>query len=68
MAELGVFFSCEERSAAEIVRAARCAEEAGFQSAWISDHFHPWNDAQGESQFVWSFSARSPRRRDRCAG
>jgi G6PDH family F420-dependent oxidoreductase len=54
MAELGVFFSCEERSAPEIVRAARHAEAAGFRSAWISDHFHPWTDAQGESPFVWS--------------
>jgi G6PDH family F420-dependent oxidoreductase len=54
MADLGIFFSCEERSAPEIVRAARRAEEAGFSSAWISDHFHPWNDAQGESPFVWS--------------
>jgi alkanesulfonate monooxygenase SsuD/methylene tetrahydromethanopterin reductase-like flavin-dependent oxidoreductase (luciferase family) len=54
MTELGVFFSCEERSATEIVRAARHAEEAGFRSAWISDHFHPWTDAQGESPFVWS--------------
>jgi len=24
------------------------AEQAGFQSLWISDHYHPWND------FVWS--------------
>jgi alkanesulfonate monooxygenase SsuD/methylene tetrahydromethanopterin reductase-like flavin-dependent oxidoreductase (luciferase family) len=21
---------------------------------WISDHFHPWLDEQGESGFVWS--------------
>ncbi|MCP6606539.1 LLM class flavin-dependent oxidoreductase, partial [Klebsiella pneumoniae] len=21
---------------------------------WISDHFHPWNDQQGQSPFVWS--------------
>lgn len=21
---------------------------------WISDHFHPWNDEQGQSAFVWS--------------
>jgi alkanesulfonate monooxygenase SsuD/methylene tetrahydromethanopterin reductase-like flavin-dependent oxidoreductase (luciferase family) len=21
---------------------------------WISDHFHPWLDAQGNSGFVWS--------------
>ncbi len=54
MTELGIFFSCEERSALEIVRAARHSEEAGIRSAWISDHFHPWTDAQGESPFVWS--------------
>ncbi|MDP1849523.1 MAG: TIGR03557 family F420-dependent LLM class oxidoreductase [Solirubrobacteraceae bacterium] len=54
MAEIGIFFSCEERSAQEIVHAAAHAERAGFRSAWISDHFHPWNDAQGQSPFVWS--------------
>jgi G6PDH family F420-dependent oxidoreductase len=54
MAEIGIFFSCEERSAPEIARGAAHAEEAGFRSAWISDHFHPWTDAQGESPFVWS--------------
>jgi G6PDH family F420-dependent oxidoreductase len=30
------------------------AEDAGFESLWISDHYHPWNDEQGESAFVWS--------------
>jgi G6PDH family F420-dependent oxidoreductase len=30
------------------------AEQAGFQALWISDHYHPWNDAQGQSPFVWS--------------
>jgi G6PDH family F420-dependent oxidoreductase len=36
------------------VRTARQAEEAGFDRVWISDHFHPWIDAQGSSPFVWS--------------
>ena len=54
MTEIGIFFSSEERTAAEIVGAAVRAEQAGFASAWLSDHFHPWNDAQGESPFVWS--------------
>jgi G6PDH family F420-dependent oxidoreductase len=54
VAQIGIFFSCEERSALEIVDGARRAEAAGFGSAWISDHFHPWTDAQGESPFVWS--------------
>jgi G6PDH family F420-dependent oxidoreductase len=29
-------------------------EEAGFRSAFISDHYHPWTERQGESPFVWS--------------
>ena len=40
--------------ARELVEAGRAAEEAGFTAGWISDHFHPWNDEQGESPFVWS--------------
>jgi G6PDH family F420-dependent oxidoreductase len=54
MMQLGVGMSSEELSAHEIVRAVALAEEVGFRSAWVSDHFHPWIDAQGESPFVWS--------------
>ena len=54
MTEIGIFFSCEELPARQIVSNARHAEQAGFRSAWISDHFHPWNDEQGQSPFVWS--------------
>jgi G6PDH family F420-dependent oxidoreductase len=52
--ELGVAFSSEELDPNEIVRSATLAEEVGFTTAWVSDHFHPWIDAQGESPFVWS--------------
>ncbi|MFB8771633.1 LLM class F420-dependent oxidoreductase [Streptomyces broussonetiae] len=54
MPEYGYFLSCEEHGPAELVEQARMAEQAGFQALWISDHFHPWNDAQGQSPFVWS--------------
>jgi G6PDH family F420-dependent oxidoreductase len=50
----GYFLSSEEYSPAELVRQARLAEQAGFEALWISDHFHPWLDEQGESCFVWS--------------
>jgi G6PDH family F420-dependent oxidoreductase len=50
----GYFLSCEEFGPRELVRQAQLAEEAGFERLWISDHFHPWNDAQGNSPFVWS--------------
>ena len=52
--ELGVGLSSEELGPDAIVRAAALAEEVGFRTAWVSDHFHPWIDAQGESPFVWS--------------
>ena len=54
MVSVGYFLSCEEHSPGELVEGAVLAEQAGFGSAWISDHFHPWNDEQGQSPFVWS--------------
>lgn len=54
MITLGYKLCSEERTAAELVRDAVAAEEAGFEFAAISDHFHPWLDAQGESSFVWT--------------
>ncbi|MEV6793469.1 TIGR03557 family F420-dependent LLM class oxidoreductase [Streptomyces sp. NPDC051320] len=54
MTDYGYFLSSEEHSPAALVDQARMAEQAGFTSLWISDHFHPWNDEQGESPFVWS--------------
>ncbi|MCV7169441.1 TIGR03557 family F420-dependent LLM class oxidoreductase [Mycobacterium manitobense] len=53
MAKIGYFLSCEQYTPAELVDQARRAEAAGFESLWISDHFHPWNDEQGQSPFVW---------------
>ncbi|MET8807022.1 LLM class F420-dependent oxidoreductase [Streptomyces sp. NPDC004546] len=54
MPEYGYFLASEEHSPAGLVEQARMAEQAGFRALWISDHFHPWNDAQGQSAFVWS--------------
>jgi len=54
MPEYGYFLSCEEHGPAALIDQARMAEQAGFQSLWISDHYHPWHDAQGQSPFVWS--------------
>ena len=45
--KIGYFLSSEETAPAELVRQACLAEQAGFEGLWISDHFHPWNDAQG---------------------
>ncbi|MGW1601582.1 LLM class F420-dependent oxidoreductase [Streptomyces eurythermus] len=54
MPEYGYFLAAEEHDPAALIEQARMAEQAGFQALWISDHYHPWNDAQGQSAFVWS--------------
>src|SRR3954454_21434327 len=52
--KIGYFLSSEEFTPAELLHQARAAEEAGFSGLWISDHYHPWNDEQGQSPFVWA--------------
>jgi alkanesulfonate monooxygenase SsuD/methylene tetrahydromethanopterin reductase-like flavin-dependent oxidoreductase (luciferase family) len=52
MVEIGYALSSEEHPPNDLVRHARLAEEAGFPFALISDHFHPWVDAQGHGPFV----------------
>jgi G6PDH family F420-dependent oxidoreductase len=54
MTEIGLFLSSEEHGPKELVTQAQRGEAAGFGSVFISDHFHPWIDRQGESPFVWS--------------
>ncbi len=51
---LGYALSSEEQDAAALVRYARDAEAAGFRSAVISDHFHPWIGREGQSPFAWT--------------
>ncbi|MEN3282400.1 MAG: hypothetical protein V7607_3540 [Solirubrobacteraceae bacterium] len=51
---IGYFLSCEEFGPGELLEQAVRAEQAGFHGLWISDHYHPWNDEQGHSPFVWS--------------
>ncbi|MFF3563572.1 TIGR03557 family F420-dependent LLM class oxidoreductase [Streptomyces sp. NPDC002574] len=54
MTAYGYFLSSEEFTPAELLEQARMAEQAGFEALAVSDHFHPWNDEQGQSPFVWS--------------
>lgn len=53
MTKIGYFLSCEQFGPKELLDQAKRAEAAGFDALWISDHFHPWNDEQGQSPFVW---------------
>jgi alkanesulfonate monooxygenase SsuD/methylene tetrahydromethanopterin reductase-like flavin-dependent oxidoreductase (luciferase family) len=50
---IGYWLSSEEHSPRTLVENARRAEDAGFSYLLISDHIHPWVDAQGHSPFVW---------------
>lgn len=52
--KIGYFLSCEEWAPHDLITQAVKAEQAGFEGLWISDHYHPWNDEQGHSPFVWS--------------
>ena len=62
MVELGYALSSEELAPVDLVKNAARAERAGFGFALVSDHFHPWLDAQGESPFVWSVIGAISRR------
>ena len=54
MPEIGYALSSEEHPPNDLVAFARRAEDAGFTYALVSDHYHPWVDAQGDSPFVWA--------------
>ncbi|MFC4911655.1 TIGR03557 family F420-dependent LLM class oxidoreductase [Actinomadura gamaensis] len=54
MTRFGYFLSSEEHPPNALVEQATLAERAGFECLWISDHYHPWMNVQGESGFVWA--------------
>src|SRR5215213_1725519 len=59
MATIGLFLSAEEHDGPELVRMAVHAERAGFQTASVSDHFHPWLPEQGQSPVDWTVGGAS---------
>jgi len=52
--QYGMTLSSEEHPPRRLLDTAVLAEEHGFDFVSISDHYHPWVDAQGHSPFVWS--------------
>jgi len=44
MVDFGYFASLEEFSPAACLEQVSLAEESGFDSVWVNDHFHPWFD------------------------
>ena len=54
MAKFGYKLMTEEHGPKALVENAVRAESAGFDFVSISDHFHPWLEAQGHAPFAWS--------------
>lgn len=52
--KFGYGISSEQSSPSEIIEIARLSENSGLDFVFVSDHFHPWVDAQGQSAFVWN--------------
>jgi probable non-F420 flavinoid oxidoreductase len=55
MTRYGYHVSHEQFAPADLLRWTKRAEEAGFECAMSSDHFHPWSERQGQSGFAWSW-------------
>src|ERR1700712_1560601 len=54
MIKLGYKLMSEEHPPKALVENSVLAEAAGFDFLSISDHFHPWLEAQGHASFAWS--------------
>lgn len=55
MIHLGYHASHEQFPPGELLELVQRAEQAGFDAAMCSDHFHPWSQSQGHSGFAWSW-------------
>jgi G6PDH family F420-dependent oxidoreductase len=51
--KIGYKLTAEAFGPRELIRQAVLAEEAGFDFVEMSDHYHPWLEAQGHSPFAW---------------
>jgi len=51
--KIGYKLSAEAFGPQELIRQAVLAEQAGFDFVEMSDHYHPWLEAQGHSPFTW---------------
>ena len=52
--QIGYKLAAEGFGPKELIRQAVLAEQAGFDFIEMSDHYHPWLEAQGHSAFTWN--------------
>jgi coenzyme F420-dependent glucose-6-phosphate dehydrogenase len=55
MPQIGYHASHEQFHPAQLLQYVQRAEEAGFQAAMCSDHFHPWSLRQAQSGYAWAW-------------
>lgn len=55
MLKIGYHASHEQFKPSLLLNYAMMAEEYGFDAVHSSDHFHPWNERQGESGFSFAW-------------
>lgn len=55
MTIVGWHASHEQLPPSELLRAARQAEDVGFDAIMCSDHFAPWSERQGHSGQAWAW-------------
>ena len=59
---LGYKASAEQFSARELLNFAIAAEDNGFDSIFVSDHFQPWRHSDGHAPFAFSWLAAAGER------
>ena len=65
MTRYGFTLMTELHAPRDLVEQAAMAESAGFEFAAMSDHFHPWLEAQGNSPYAWSVLGAVAQRTER---
>jgi coenzyme F420-dependent glucose-6-phosphate dehydrogenase len=63
--KLGWKASAEQFGPRQLLDFAVLAEQVGFESAWISDHFQPWRHTNGHSPFSIAWLAAAGERTQR---
>mgnify|MGYP005837795419 CR=1 FL=1 len=54
MVKLGYKAGPEQYPPVELLKHVIAAEEAGFETLDVSDHFHPWSE-EGQASFTWTW-------------
>jgi coenzyme F420-dependent glucose-6-phosphate dehydrogenase len=62
---IGLNAATEQYNPPDLIERGLGAHQAGFDSFWVSDHFHPWFHTGGHSSFAWEVIAAMTARSDR---